>query len=186
MILDWLGFVATVVIILVIAWAFRLKKNVRDESPPILIPPDARNAAVDAGDCTWSVKADGISGAAFQPILFEFDSADLSSDGHGVLETIAKTLEKYPAISLLIEGHCDERGSAEYNMGLGVQRADAVKRWLLKRGIAKSRLEATSHGKERPAFKICSNDACHAKNRRVEFKIFEKTQLGLWEFHSTK
>ncbi|MDD5674372.1 MAG: OmpA family protein, partial [Chitinivibrionales bacterium] len=73
-----------------------------------------------------------------------------------------------------VEGNCDERGSAGYNMGLGENRARVVKEYLVSYGIPASRIEITSYGKERPAVPNCTDDPCHAKNRRDEFKVLSK------------
>ena len=73
---------------------------------------------------------------------------------------------------VVIEGHCDERGSSEYNIGLGEKRARAVQSYLISYGIDRNRLDVTSLGKERPVASSCSDDFCHAKNRRCEWKPF--------------
>jgi peptidoglycan-associated lipoprotein len=109
------------------------------------------------------------------PIYFNYDKYDLSSESVGKLEKIAPFLQGKTSLRILIEGNADERGSSEYNMGLGESRARTVKNYLTTYGIADSRLEITSYGKERPAFPNCgADDACHAKNRRVEWKILAK------------
>jgi peptidoglycan-associated lipoprotein len=109
------------------------------------------------------------------PVYFEYDKFDLRKDGIATLEKITAFLNDNPAVRILCEGHADERGSAEYNMGLGDNRARAVKTYLSGYGISAARLETSSWGKERPAFPDCGDDdACHAKNRRVEFKVLAK------------
>jgi peptidoglycan-associated lipoprotein len=110
------------------------------------------------------------------PIYFSYDKYDLNSESVGKLEKIAPFLQGKTSLRVLIEGNADERGSSEYNMGLGESRARTVKNYLTTYGIAESRLEITSYGKERPAFPNCGgdDDPCHAKNRRVEWKILAK------------
>ena len=78
----------------------------------------------------------------------------------------AAWLQKHPTISILVEGHCDERGTREYNLALGARRANSVQEYLVSRGVADNRLKVVSYGKERP-IEICSEEACYAKNRRA-------------------
>jgi peptidoglycan-associated lipoprotein len=110
-----------------------------------------------------------------QPIYFEFDQSDLKPDAISLLETIASFLKDHPSVRLMAEGNADERGSSEYNMGLGENRAKAVKNYLTSYGISSDRIETTSYGRERPANSNCGeDDACHAKNRRVEWKVLAR------------
>ncbi|MBN1575952.1 MAG: OmpA family protein [Chitinispirillaceae bacterium] len=104
-------------------------------------------------------------------IYFDYDQSSLGSDAIGALERIAPYLANHSSIRLQSEGNCDERGSSEYNMGLGEKRARSVKQWLVAYGIAESRIEMVSYGKERPVKYGCSNESCHSQNRRVEWKV---------------
>ena len=104
------------------------------------------------------------------PIYFAFDQYNLSRDAIASIEKIAAFLKDKSTLRMLIEGNADERGSSEYNMALGDRRAQAVKSYLVGYGISGDRLEKTSYGKERPAVADCADEACHAKNRRVEWK----------------
>ena len=107
----------------------------------------------------------------FLPIYFAYDKYDLSSEAISRLQAIAGFLQDHPTLRILIEGNADERGSAEYNVGLGDNRARAAKKYLTGYGIADNRIETTSYGKERPAFPNCGGDeSCHSKNRRDEWK----------------
>jgi peptidoglycan-associated lipoprotein len=108
------------------------------------------------------------------PIYFDYDRYTILNSESQKLERIASFLKDNDFIRVLIEGHCDERGSSEYNIGLGESRARAVRQWLMAYGIQDPRLEITSFGKERPAVTGCENDQCHAKNRRDEWKVFAK------------
>lgn len=105
------------------------------------------------------------------PVYFDYDKHDLKSDAIRTLERIAQLMKENNSIRLLAEGHCDERGSSGYNMGLGENRAKTVRSWLTTYGISGSRLETTSYGKERPASFNCSDESCHSNNRRVEWKL---------------
>ena len=110
-----------------------------------------------------------------QPIYFIYDKFDLSTESVAKLGKIAPFLQSKSTLRVLIECNADERGSNEYNMGLGESRARTVKNYLTTYGIPENRIEMTSYGKERPAVANCGeDDACHAKNRRVEWKVLGK------------
>jgi peptidoglycan-associated lipoprotein len=98
-------------------------------------------------------------------IFFEYDKSDLDDRARGTLQKQAAWLQRFGAVTLTIEGHCDERGTREYNLALGARRAQAVKDYLASLGVAGARLDTISFGKERP---VCveSNDACWQQNRR--------------------
>src|SRR6267378_1518551 len=99
---------------------------------------------------------------------FDYDKADIRPDARVALSTTADFLKKYPSIRATIEGHCDERGSTEYNLGLGDRRASAVKQYLVSLGISADRLGTVSFGKEKP-FCMEHNEACWQQNRRGHF-----------------
>ncbi len=99
---------------------------------------------------------------------FDYDSAELRSDAKDALRKDADFFKKYPTMRITIEGHCDERGSTEYNLALGQRRANAVMQYLVSLGIPESRLNATSWGKEKP-FCMEATETCYAKNRRGHF-----------------
>ncbi len=98
-------------------------------------------------------------------VFFAFDSSDLSAEARAALEKQAAWLKRYGAVRVAIEGHCDERGTREYNLALGERRANAVKDHLVALGINPSRLNTISYGKERPAA-IGHNEVAWAQNRR--------------------
>jgi peptidoglycan-associated lipoprotein len=108
---------------------------------------------------------------ALQNIYFDFNQYNLRSDAIGQLTLIGRILMEHQSVSITIDGHCDERGSSEYNMGLGENRADATKKWLVAYGIAGSKLQTNSYGKERHAVEGCTEENCYQKNRRCEFKM---------------
>jgi peptidoglycan-associated lipoprotein len=103
---------------------------------------------------------------------FDYDKTDVRSDARDVLSrdgaALKSILSDFPNASIVIEGHCDERGSAEYNLGLGDRRASAAKEFLQGLGVPADRLKTISYGKERPQ---CTeqNESCWQKNRRVHF-----------------
>lgn len=108
------------------------------------------------------------------PVYFEFNSYRLSAESIEQLVNVSSFLMEYRQLRVLLEGHCDERGSSEYNMGLGENRAKAVSEYLLNYGLSAVRIEVTSWGKERPVRTGCEDEACHGMNRRVEFKVLQR------------
>jgi peptidoglycan-associated lipoprotein len=101
-------------------------------------------------------------------VFFDYDRFDLRPEGKSALEENAKRLKERDGVSLLIEGHCDERGTIEYNLVLGERRAQTAKRYLEDLGISPSRLKVTSFGKERP-FCVDHSAECWQQNRRAHF-----------------
>jgi peptidoglycan-associated lipoprotein len=100
-------------------------------------------------------------------VYFDFDSTDIKGDGTDVVAAHAKYLGTHPTARIRLEGHTDERGSPEYNIGLGERRAQAVRHALLLQGAADAQITTVSYGEERPAV-AGHDDAAWAKNRRVE------------------
>ena len=98
-------------------------------------------------------------------VFFGYDSSELDADARELLQLQAAWLKQYNKSSITIEGHCDERGTREYNLALGEKRAQAVKNYLNSLGVDRSSLNTISYGKERPAV-IGSNDAAWGQNRR--------------------
>lgn len=99
-------------------------------------------------------------------VFFGYDSAVVTSEGLETLRRQAEWLGRYPNVNIVIEGHCDERGTREYNIALGERRAAATKKALSSLGISSGRIETISYGKERPA-ELGSNTSAWAKNRRA-------------------
>jgi peptidoglycan-associated lipoprotein len=97
--------------------------------------------------------------------FFDYNKSDIRSDAKQALLNDAEFLRSYPEVRFTIEGHCDERGSEEYNLGLGDRRAAATKRYLVSLGIADSRIQTTSYGKEHP-FCTEHDESCWQQNRR--------------------
>ncbi|MFW5996648.1 MAG: OmpA family protein [Lentisphaeria bacterium] len=102
-------------------------------------------------------------------VYFAFDRSHVGSSQRPKVETVADFLEDNQQYSVLIEGHCDERGSDEYNRALGERRALSVKDYLISLGIADDRIETVSYGEEKPAVQNADTAEEHAKNRRAEF-----------------
>jgi len=109
-----------------------------------------------------------------QAVYFDYDSYVLTQESIQKLAVAGNFLMEYSTLRILVEGHCDERGSSEYNMGLGENRSRVVKDYLRNYGIPSNRIEITSWGKERPVNYNCVDDMCHSQNRRAEFKVLSK------------
>ena len=106
--------------------------------------------------------------SALKEVFFEFDRYDLSSDARATLTAAADWLKKNPAAKVEVEGHCDDRGTNEYNLALGAKRAQTAKDYLVTLGVAAERLSTMSYGEEIP---VCreDNEQCWQKNRRDRF-----------------
>jgi peptidoglycan-associated lipoprotein len=114
-----------------------------------IVPGSAEDLRVNVGDT----------------VHFAYDKYDIQDEDRAILQRQAAWLGKYPQIRVTVEGHCDERGTREYNLALGARRANAVKEYLVSLGVSAGRLDTISYGKERP---MCSqsNEDCWAQNRR--------------------
>jgi peptidoglycan-associated lipoprotein len=107
---------------------------------------------------------------AVKDAYFDYDKADVRPDARDALTQTAQFLRSYPQLKVVIEGHCDERGSTEYNLALGDRRAAAAKQFLTSLGISADRMETVSYGKERP-FCTASTDECYMQNRRAHIAL---------------
>jgi len=126
-------------------------------------------AKVESGEVPS--KMEEVSGM-FKDIYFDYDKYEINENGRLVLRSVADYLTKNRAHKILIEGHCDDRGTSEYNLALGDKRAKSAKDFLLSLGVTSSRAEVISYGKEKP---LCSErtEECWAKNRRAHFVILK-------------
>jgi len=109
----------------------------------------------------------------FQPLFFGLDSSDVDAAGQQALNADAEILKKYPSWTITVEGHCDERGTAEYNLALGERRALAAKTYLVSLGVPADRLRTVSYGKEFP-FDPGHDESAWSKNRRAHFVVTSK------------
>lgn len=140
----------------------------------------SRSAGTGAdGEVTYGTSSDGASDkggiglGTLARVHFEFDSANLSDSARKTLESNAKTISGNKRMRVLVEGHCDERGSNEYNIALGERRARSVIDYLVNLGVQRSRLEMKSWGEERP-LNPNSSESAWKLNRRAEFVILAK------------
>jgi len=123
-------------------------------------------------------KTPGIEGEYFESSLlkdihFNFDKYDVRPEDAEILKQTAALLAKYPTVKIQIEGHCDERGTSEYNLALGERRANSAKKYLVSLGIPESRISTISYGKEKP-LDPGHNEEAWAKNRRDHFIVLSK------------
>jgi peptidoglycan-associated lipoprotein len=114
-----------------------------------IVPGSAEDLRVNVGDT----------------VHFDYDRYDIMEADKATLQRQAAWLAKYPSVRVTVEGHCDERGTREYNLALGARRANAVKEYLVSLGASASRVDTISYGKERPMCTESSED-CYAQNRR--------------------
>jgi peptidoglycan-associated lipoprotein len=144
--------------VVVLAIGFLAACSSKEEKPAVSSGP-AVSSAVRPGS------QEDLKTNVGDTVFFDFDSHAIRADAQATLQKQAAWLQKYPQVRLVVEGHCDERGTREYNLALGDRRAYAVKEFLVSLGVDANRLTTKSYGKERP---ICSesDEACWAQNRR--------------------
>ncbi|HEX9287135.1 MAG TPA: peptidoglycan-associated lipoprotein Pal [Thermoanaerobaculia bacterium] len=142
--------------------------------PETRVPPPPPSAPPEAGG---EVMTRDISELNKQEYLkdayFDYDQSDLRDDARTVLSANAEWLKRYPSIQILVEGHCDERGTSAYNLALGDRRANAARDYVASLGISAARVKTVSYGKERP-FCTESSESCWQQNRRAHFVITAK------------
>ena len=137
--------------------------------PPATAPPPLTEEQIFAQKTLEQLNAE----RPLADVFFNLDQSSLRDDARGPLQKNAEWMKRWSATRILVEGHCDERGSSEYNLGLGERRAAAVKEYLVSLGIAADRIGVVSKGKESPA---CTESAesCWQQNRRGHFLITAK------------
>jgi peptidoglycan-associated lipoprotein len=147
----------------------------KPETPSAARPPAAQKAPASRpappSSSLEAVRAGKAPAASpLKDIHFDFDKYDLRADARDVLKANANWLKANPSARVEIEGHCDERGTNEYNLALGAKRAQAARDYLATLGIAKNRLSTISYGEELPVCKE-QNEGCWQKNRRARFVV---------------
>lgn len=118
-----------------------------------------------------------VLGIVAERVHFDFDKSNIRPDQESILQRKIEVLRQYPNLRLQIEGHCDERGSDEYNLALGQRRAESVKRYLTSYGLQGDRFTTISYGEERP-INPASNEDAWAQNRRAEYVVTDYGNLG--------
>jgi len=161
-VLCWIGLA---MISLIACGGSKQVAQTETEEPEVTQPePPPREEVVTAAP----VEKAAPTPLVLQTINFDYDKYDLTSVAMDILSINARGLRENPETQVLIEGHCDERGTVEYNLALGDKRAKAVKDYLVTLGIDSSRLTTITYGKEHP-LDTSNNEAAWAKNRRAEF-----------------
>ena len=161
--------VLTTVLIASLGFMAACKTKPEPTPPP---PPQQTSDTSGVGDAGATVDDTATGGPTGEllskrVVYFDFDRADIRADSQAVVSAHAAFLAKNPSQKVRLEGHADERGSREYNIGLGERRAQAVRRALLLQGVAEVQLATVSYGEERPAV-AGSDEQAYAANRRVE------------------
>lgn len=172
---DWLRIIGWLGLALAFAGCVSEASAPKLFSPPPslsnpLIPASARSpSAMEA--ISRGVAAITPPGAALKDIYYQFDSVELGEEAQETLRQNAAWLKANPNVRVEVEGHCDDIGSAEYNLALGARRAQVAKDFLIQLGIAADRLVTISYGKEAPAC-FEHTEECRVKNRRARFVTF--------------
>lgn len=133
-----------------------------------LADDNAANQGGSGSDSGAGLDGDGINGNGLNIVYFDYNSAIVKPEAVAELQKYADRIRQGEQLQIQVEGHCDERGTQEYNLALGEERAIAVKNVLIRLGVEANQLDTISYGEERPAQSGQSEDA-FAKNRRVEF-----------------
>lgn len=149
---------------------------VADDSARLNAEADQKRQAEDAAEAarkaaaTQEAEYRKAAEAALKDVHFDFNLAVVREADKPVLVGIAAFMKAYPKATLLIDGNCDERGTVEYNLGLGERRANAAMTYLVDLGVAAGRLSTTSYGKEKP---VCTEatETCWGRNRRAHFSL---------------
>jgi len=138
--------------------------NLNDKNPQEKQPYETINSEEQAKEINKANQEQEVE--VQDRVFFSLNSSEIEDEAKKILEVQVEWLKSDSKINVTIEGHCDERGSREFNIALGEKRAFAVKKFLKQRGIADSRIKIVSYGKERPAL-VGNSDEIHAKNRRA-------------------
>jgi peptidoglycan-associated lipoprotein len=139
----------------------------RPVDEPVPVPPEPES--ISSGDLKDDLDTLNKSGV-LRPVFYPLDSSDVDAEGQKALQANAETMRKNPQWQVTIEGHCDERGTAEYNLALGERRAISARAYLVSLGIPAERVRVVSYGKEFP-FEPGHDEAAWSKNRRAHFVI---------------
>ncbi|HYH45414.1 MAG TPA: peptidoglycan-associated lipoprotein Pal [Thermoanaerobaculia bacterium] len=185
------GWLAMVVLILCVPAGCRKKPKTMAEAPALEVPvtattpepmsdtPEPAAAPADPleGDDMEAINAYVRERGLLGDVYYQYDSFDLAPEARQRLADNARFFSRYPQFEALIEGHCDERGTAEYNLALGERRANSALDYLSSLGVDGARLRTLSYGKERP---VCSeeSESCWSQNRRARFVLVGRRHAG--------
>ncbi|HEX9158610.1 MAG TPA: peptidoglycan-associated lipoprotein Pal [Rhizomicrobium sp.] len=154
---------AAIAAALVVAGCASKPKPAPEAPPPAPPPAASTQSQVESTVVPGSVQDFRVN--VGDTVHFDYDKFAVTSEDRDILQRQAAWLQKYSQVRVTVEGHCDERGTREYNLALGARRANAVKEYLVSLGVSSARVDTISYGKERP---ICteSNESCWGQNRR--------------------
>lgn len=149
--------------VLVVAGCASKPKPAAEAPPPAPPPMSSVPGQVESTMIPGSVQDFRVN--VGDTVHFDYDKYQIRSEDRDLLQRQAGWLQKYPQVRVTIEGHCDERGTREFNLALGARRANAVKEYLVSLGLSSARVDTISYGKERP---MCteSSESCWSQNRR--------------------
>ncbi|MDR1009161.1 MAG: peptidoglycan-associated lipoprotein Pal [Rickettsiales bacterium] len=159
--------------LLMLGVAVSLSACSSDEAAPTAEAPAVGEAAPAVGEVALAAEVKGVVAGsqadldkrAGNIVHFSYDKYNLSADAAKTLKKQALWLKAYPNVNIIVEGHCDERGTRKYNQALGERRADAAKRYLIANGVSAKRITTVSYGKDRP-IATGNTEAAYAQNRR--------------------
>jgi peptidoglycan-associated lipoprotein len=147
--------------------------EVAESAPPPPPPPTeapAETPSAPPAESTPPSAGESTVQDQLRDVYFDYDSANLSAEAQSILDADGKVLMDNASVSVQIEGHCDERGTVEYNLSLGDRRAQSARDYLVRYGVPASRLSTVSYGEERP-FATGSDESAWAQNRRAHFVV---------------
>lgn len=138
---------------------------------PVDSGPDIRSVDPDAAQGEdFAVSDSSGEGGPLEDVQFEYDQAELTDQARAILERNAQWIKGHPAAKVRVEGHCDDRGTVEYNLALGERRAQSTRDYLVTLGVGADRLATVSYGKERP-LDTGTTETAYARNRRAHFAV---------------
>jgi peptidoglycan-associated lipoprotein len=152
---------------LMLMWGCSQRPPVEEAEPPVIEEPEEPPPPPPPPPVEEEPPPPPVE-IVLETVYFDFDKYNLKSDAKARLAVNARVLESNPEVTILIEGHCDERGTEEYNLALGERRAKSARDYLIDLGVAASRIRTISYGEERPA-DPGHNEAAWDKNRRADF-----------------
>jgi len=166
-----LKYLAPILLLALLALASCAKKKPIEERPVTPQPQTTKDTTTKPE--TPETPKHTLQESQFRTVYFDFDRYNLRPDAKAALDADYALLRDFPDVIVKIEGHCDERGTVEYNLSLGEKRAKAAMDYLSGLGISSSRLSIISYGKERPAV-AGSGESAWSKNRRCEFRVISQ------------
>ena len=164
--------IALAALTLIVGLSACSKKDVKEDEPAFTSTGGDGLPAESAGT-VGAGEAGGVSSSELETVLFAFDSYKLGNEARGILKKSADWMKSNGTAAIQIEGHCDERGTTEYNLALGERRANSARDYLVRLGIEASRISVISYGKERPQ-DPGHDESAWGRNRRASFVVLSR------------